>query len=112
MTSIRRFLHDLGFLRSALVVLVLLLITLAPFAGGPARFTGWGLVVTVVAPAFYVVVLFVLPLDMLMTRVFMSDKTGEERARLRRILWTEVVLLVLMIASWAPFVARLLRLTD
>lgn len=110
MTVIRRFLHDIGFLRGALVVVVLSLIALAPFAGGPAQFSGWGLVVTVVAPAFYVVVLFVLPLDMLMTRVFMSDKSGAERARFRRILWTEAVLLVLMIASWAPFVAKLLRI--
>ena len=92
-----------------LVSVLLALIVLVPFAGGTAEDPDASIVLSVVAPAFYVIMLFVLPLDITMSNVFMSDKQGEERSRFRFIIRTEVALFVLMLLSWLPFVIRLLK---
>ena len=44
---------------------------------------------TLVAPPLAVMMAFVVPLDMLMSRIYMADKHGAERARYRRILAAE-----------------------
>jgi hypothetical protein len=103
------FLKNLGLLRSALLGTVVLLIAIGPFAGGHIQFAGWALMTTLLGPVFYVVAVFLLPLDMVMTRVFMSDKTGAARQRFKRILWLELALLVALLLSWAPFVMTLLE---
>ena len=52
---------------------------------------------------------FVVLLDMLMTRIYMSDKAGAERARYRRILAAEAVAFALLVLAWIPFFAPLLE---
>ncbi len=106
---IKQILRTLGPLRTMLVVLVLLLIAVGPFSGGEARVEGFAVFTSVVAPAFYVIMLFVIPLDITMTRVFMGESRGAERARYRFIIRLEVVLMVLMVLAWLPFVLDLLR---
>jgi len=83
---------------------------LAPFAGGPAAFHGVKMVTTMLAPVFYVMVIFLLPLDIIMSLVFMSDKTGAARLRFKKIILIELALLGLLVLSWLPFVMALLRL--
>ena len=63
-----------------------------------------------IAPPLAVMLVFVVPLDMLMTRVYMSGKQGAERARYRRILIAEGAALVLLVAAWTPFFTTLLDL--
>lgn len=92
-----------------LVIIVALLILMGPFSGGDPRITGFALFTSVVAPAFYVIMLFVLPLDITMTRVFMGDAEGDQRARYRFIIRLEVVLMVLMLLAWMPFIVKLLK---
>ena len=53
-------------------------------------------------------ILFVLLLEIGMTRVFMVEKTGAERQRLKRILWSETALLALLGGAWWPFFSSLL----
>lgn len=103
-------LRGIGVLRGALLGLAVLVCAGAPFAGGPERLEGLHILTTVVVPATFVVLLFVIPLDMTMTVVFMSDKAGEDRRRYRAILVIEAAMFVLLLATWAPFVMRLLRL--
>ena len=103
-----RFLQTFGVLRGMLVLIVIILILLGPFSGGEVKPTGISMLMTVVAPAFYVIMLFVLPLDITMSRVFMSDKEGDERARFQFIIRAEIALFVLMLLSWFPFVYGLL----
>jgi len=105
---ITQFLRRVGFLRAAMLLVVLVLASLAPFAGGYAQTSGWPLVTTVLAPVLFVVFVFVVLLDMLMTCVFMSGRDGDERRRLVMILRTEAVLLVVLLAAWSPLVWRLL----
>ena len=63
-----------------------------------------------VAPPLAVMMAFVVPLDMLMSRIYMTDKHGAERARFRRILAVEALALAALIAAWAPFFVDLLSL--
>ena len=101
------FLRELGFLRGALFAILAFLLVVAPISGGPIEVSGWALVTTVIAPVMYVVMLFVVPLDMTMTRVFMSSKGDEELPRYRRIFWAECIFYVVLLIAWAPFVIRL-----
>ena len=101
-----------GALRLLLVISVIALIIAAPFSGGPAHSGGWPLVRNVVAPTLFVIMAFVLPLDITMTLVFMSDRQSAERRRLRLVALTEAVLLVAMLVAWMPLVMRLLRALD
>ena len=125
---------ELGALRLALLGAIAVLAATAPFSsigsGGPGAFdaaralvleggasgspapgigVSLGVVWTaLVAPPLAVMMAFVVPLDMLMSRIYMADKHGAERARYRRILAAEALALVLLAAAWAPFFAALL----
>ena len=109
MNRLRDFVQFFGVLRLLLVVTVVVLIIAAPFSDGPVRVTGWALVPSVIAPTMFVIMAFVVPLDITMALVFMSDREGSERRRMRRIVQVEAVLFVAMLAAWAPLVVRLLR---
>ena len=112
MNRLRQLVSMFGALRVLLVIGVVALIVAAPFSDGPAASTGWPLVRSVIAPTLFVIMAFVLPLDITMTLVFMSDRQGPERRRLRCIAQTEAVLLVAMLVAWIPLVMRLLRTLD
>ena len=99
----------IGLLRSSLLAIIVLLIIAAPFALLSDGSGGWGFAVGVIAPVFFVVMLFVLPLDMVMTRVFMLEKHGEERRRFEFIMRIELALFAALAASWTPFVWHLLE---
>ena len=112
MNRLHEIASQLGALRVLLVIGVVALIVAAPFSDGPAYSTGWPLVRSVIAPTLFVIMAFVLPLDITMTLVFMADRQGPERRRLRRIALTEAVLLVVMLVAWIPLAVRLLRTLD
>ena len=100
-------LYELGALRVLLAVLVVLIVICAPFSGGATGHSGWRLLTTVVAPTLFVMTAFVLPLDMLMSRLFMADADEARRERLKRVIRIELGLLMVMLAAWSPFVVRL-----
>ena len=112
MNRLRNLVSMFGALRVLLVIGVIALIVAAPFSDGPAHSTGWPLVRSVIAPTLFVIMVFVLPLDITMTLVFLSDRQGPERRRLRRIVQTEAVLFVAMLTAWIPLLMRLLRTLD
>ncbi len=99
-----------GPLRLILIAVVGLLIVIGPFSGGSVRFDGLHLITTLVAPVAYAIFIFVLPLDMTMSLVFMSGASEEKRAALKRVMITEGLLFVAMILAWLPFVLTLLRI--
>lgn len=125
---------ELGALRIALVAAVAVLVASAPFAsldpdamdsidlaralivenaalGSRDLDLSLGIVwTTLVAPPLAVMMAFVVPLDMLMSRIYMTDKQGAERARYRRILAVEAFALAALIAAWTPFFVALLSL--
>ena len=105
---LRRFVRELGALRALLALLALLVIAAAPLSEGGAVYSGWRLATTVVAPALFVMLVFVVPLDVVMSALFRSGAEGAERARFTRIIVAELVLLALLLLAWTPFVSRLL----
>ena len=112
MSRLRELATTFGALRLLLLLAVVGLVVAAPFSDGPAHATGWPLVRSVIAPTLFAIMLFVLPLDITMTLVFMSGRHGPEQRRLRRIAQIESALLVVMILAWLPLVLRLLRTLD
>ena len=106
---IAKYLKRIGFLRAVLMLTTVLLAFMSLFAGGETQTSGWPLVTTVLAPVFFVIFTFVLSLDMLMTGVFMSASSGAERQRFRLIIRSEALLLVILVASWTPFLLTFTR---
>lgn len=132
--NLRERVGELGVLRVALLAAVAVLVASAPFSSfgpngsgavdpsrplgveGSALGSHWldlspGLLwTTLIAPPLAVMMAFVVPLDMLMSRIYMTDKPAAERARYRRILAAEALALGLLVAAWTPFFATLLSL--
>ena len=122
---LRERIHELGALRVALLAAIAILVASAPFAslhpgafdvsvalaGDDGPFTAPGAIwLTLIAPPLAVMMAFVLPLDILMTRLYMTDKHGAQRARYRRILAAETLALVILVAAWTPFFFALLSI--
>jgi len=99
-----------GSLRLMLLGTVAALVALGPVSGGTVSFQGVALITTLVAPVAFAIFIFVLPLDMMMTGIFMSDAHAAKRRRLKRVLITETVALVALVLAWLPFVLSLLRI--
>lgn len=111
MKAIKQLLRDLGTLRVLLMLAVMLSILAAPFADGTERLRGWMLVPTVLGPTVMMMLVFVLPLDMVMSRVFMADSPPPRRRRLKRVILTELAALACLIGAWLPFMRSVLDLT-
>ena len=99
---------ELGALRIALLGFVAVLIASAPFASPEADYSFGRIWPTLLAAPIALMMAFVVPLDMLMTRIYMTDKEDADRTRYRRVLATEAVALALLVAAWIPFFAPLL----
>ncbi len=98
-----RFIARMGVLRVLLALVTVGLSGLAPFAPGAGVEGGaLGVLAGAVVPALATLVAFVLPLDMTMSRIFMSGADGAEVARYARIIRCEAWLLALLLAAWVP----------
>ena len=109
--NLKQRLQDLGLPRSAMLLLVLVLCLMGPFNDGVTRTSGLGLLVTVVAPATMVILVFVLLLDITMARVFASDAEAERK---RQLLWAsrmECWALLALVLAWTPFTLRMLGMS-
>ena len=104
-------LGDLGILRQLLLGMVIVVVFAAPFADGTVHMHDWRLLPSVVAPSVMMMLVFAVPLDMTMTRIFMLDASGDERRRLRRILRIEAIAYAVLLASWTPFLLGVLDLS-
>ena len=106
--NLKQRLTDLGLTRGAMLATVALLCVLGPLNDGVTRTSGIGLLVSVVAPATMVVLVFVLLLDITMTRIFASDCEGERKRQFLSASITETWALVALVLAWLPFMLRLL----
>jgi len=100
-------LRRLGFLRTLLVLGAAVIILAAPFAHGGVHLHDWRVLPSAVAPAVMMVLVFVLLLDIIMSRVFMADANPHERSRLAFAILVETIVLVAMVAAWTPFFLRI-----
>ncbi|MSR16052.1 MAG: hypothetical protein EXR86_16185 [Gammaproteobacteria bacterium] len=80
---------------------------MGPFADGRVILKSWQVLPSVVAPAIMFILLFVLPLDMTMSRIFMSGQEHLEKSRLLAIIKLEGALFFALLLSWIPFFIKI-----
>jgi hypothetical protein len=93
----------LGALRIMLVILALALLFAAPAPGTRPDYHGWGMVPTLIVPTLVPIVFMVLLLDVMMSAVFMVDKRGPERARLKYIIFLQLLIAATLMVVWYPY---------
>lgn len=101
-------LTDFGTLRLGLLTIALLVIILSVFADGNTYMHDWRIVPSVLAPSIMMMLVFAIPLEMTMTRIFITNAEPAEKARLQRILKREAIVYLLLIVSWTPFFIKVL----
>lgn len=107
-TGIAGVIQKLGELRTALVSMAIFSLIMVPLADPSIRYDTIGVVPDVITPVVSVILVFVLLLDALMSRVFMSQHEGAVRERFRFIIRIELILTVAMLLGWIPFMIKAL----
>jgi len=100
-------LKSLGLLRFLLLFSVVVLILSAPFVGEKTILHGWQMITSVIFPVMVPMYFFILPLDMTMCGIMMQDKPEQIKLKYKRIIWLEIILLIVLLLAWLPFVYRL-----
>ncbi len=101
----RGLLGSIGFLRAMLGLVVLCIAPLSWFAGHEP--IGWYVIPVYIAPVFAILLLWGLMLDLIMTRVFMSEPATEGGVSYGLVMRYDLVLLAILILSWGPFFYQL-----
>ena len=101
-------LTDFGTLRLGLLTIALSVIILSAFADGNTYMHDWRIVPSVLAPSIMMMLVFAIPLEMTMTRIFITNAEPSEKRRLQRILKLEAIVYLLLIVSWTPFFIKVL----
>jgi hypothetical protein len=102
----RRPILEVGLLRIIIAGIAVLCLPLVFFSG--AGSAGWGILPSQIAPVIVVLLVWVLPFDMLMARVFMADRAEDERERYRTIIKFDGILMIVLLVFWGPFFFALL----
>jgi len=102
------FFKTLGELRTALVSGAVISLLTIPFADPSIRYDSFGVLADVIIPVVTVILVFVLLLDSLMSRVFMSQHEGDGKRRFRFILRTNLILVALLLLGWTPYFIKAL----
>lgn len=93
----------LGVMRWFLFAASLALIIAVPAPGTRAELHGTAAFTTVIVPALVPILFMVVLLDALMSAVFMADKTGDERARMKLALILHLAFAALLVVAWYPY---------
>lgn len=106
---IKQFLVTLGELRSMLLGGAAACIIAAAFAThDEVRLQGYGILVDVIAPVLASILVFVILLDVLMSRIYMSDQADDIKQRYRIIIRAELISVLLLLLVWIPYLIRIL----
>ena len=95
----------LGPVRSTVALIALICLPLVFLSG--ADHHGWGIIPSQVVPGLVVLLVWALPFDILMVKVFMTDANDDEQARYRTVIRIDFLLILALILFWAPFFLRL-----
>ncbi|HYA38133.1 MAG TPA: hypothetical protein VEI74_07705 [Candidatus Methylomirabilis sp.] len=93
----------LGTLRLMLALTALVMLFGAPAPGTRPDYHGWGMIPTLIVPTLAPIVFMVLLLDAMMSAVFMVDKRGAARARLKYIVFLHLLLAATLMVVWYPY---------
>lgn len=101
--TLLQFMWEFGLMRVVLYAFALLTVLFAPKPGTLPVIEGWDMVSTLLAPVLAPLILMVLLLDALMARLFMSDKTGVERAHYKRAILAGLLVSLGLVLYWLPY---------
>lgn len=101
----KNFVNQVGELRVFLFFVTLGSLSAIPFTNsdGVVRMDGLGLFPDVLVPVVSFLLVFILLLDMLMSRVFMIEADDEKCKKFKSILLLEFILVVSLISFWTPY---------
>ena len=99
----KNFFDEIGALRVMMLIATLLSLSAIPFTNTDVRMEGLGLLPDVLVPVVSFILLFILLLDMLMSRVFMIEADTEKRKKFNQIFLLELLQIVLIISLWSPY---------
>jgi len=99
----KNFFSELGELRILLLTTTLLSLLAIPFTDTDVRMEGWGLLPDVLVPVVSFIVVFLILLDMLMSRVFMIEADEAKRKKFNRIFLLELLMVVALVVFWTPY---------
>lgn len=104
----KNFFNEMGALRVMLMTITLLSISAIPFTDTNVRMEGWGLLPDVLVPVVSFILVFIILLDMLMSRVFMIEADEAKRKKFNKIFLLELALIVSLILFWSPYFTAVL----
>ena len=110
MFNFKQFTNDVGILRVMLYILMTALVLSAPLALLETHKSGWLMLPTLIAPTIVPMLIFVIPLDVTMCLIQMSSKV-QMRKRYIRIIWLDVISLLVLLLAWTPFFWRLVAIS-
>lgn len=96
----------IGPLRAILGGFVLLCLPVAFISGGDSA--GWRIAPDQIVPALVALLVWSLPFDILMARLWMGEYQGAAQARYRTIMRFDTALIAALLVFWGPFFVRLL----
>lgn len=97
----------LGPVRACVALIALLCLPMVFLSGGEA-YEGWRIIPDQVVPGLVVLIVWALPFDILMIKVFMSDQDEAAKARGRQVIRIDLLLIILLLLFWVPFFMRVL----
>lgn len=109
MHFVAKLVKTMGPLRVLLALTTLILILFPSPPGTQLSYSGWGLYASLVAPVLAPIVLMGLLLDLLMTRVWLSELEGQARQAMKSVAWLDLALAIALCLAWLPFFMSLGR---
>ncbi len=104
----KSFLNEIGTLRVMLMFATLLSLSAIPFTDTNVRMDGWGLLPDVLVPVVSFILVFIILLDMLMSRVFMIEADEAKRSKFNKIFLLELMLIISLLVLWSPYFTAVL----
>ena len=104
----KNFFNEIGALRVMLMTTTLLSLSAIPFTDTNVRMEGWGLLPDVLVPVVSFILVFIILLDMLMSRVFMIEADEAKRKKFNKIFLLELTLIVSLLLLWSPYFTAVL----
>ncbi len=94
---------QLGWMRWSLIVLALIIMVAAPKAGTIPVYVTWRMVPTLIIPVLTPLIFTLLLMDSLMSRIWMTDKSGEARRHYRLAIVLNLALAAGIAIAWYPY---------
>lgn len=104
---INGFIQRIGWLRAFVLVLSLLSLPCAFIT--EVRTPPWDILILHVMPGFALLMIWSIPFDILLARIFMSDKPEAERTAYRTAIKADLVTWLALLLVWGVFFTALLR---